>query len=350
MRLVEEIERMPIPVGETRVWRFYRGGQLIDELRGRRRPEDGEFPEDWIGSVTTANNPGRDEPEAGLSRARLPNGDERLLCELVEAQPEAFLGREHTRAYGASTGLLVKLLDPAERLPVHAHPDRKFARRVFDSRFGKTEAWIILGVREGANEPEVHLGLKKEVDPSTYLRWIREQDTESLLGSLHQVPVREGDVLYVPAGMPHAIGADVLIAELQEPSDFSIVCEYEGFPIAPEDGHLGLGWEGALDALDLSPLTQDELEARCRVSLRGNRILHGECERFFSAELLRGGESFVGGRFAVALCLTGDGAVVGDFGELPVSHGDTFVLPAAAGGGELRGDAEILLCYGPSLR
>src|SRR3712207_206454 len=100
---------MPIPVGETRVWRFYRGGRLIDELRSSRPAEDGEFPEDWIGSVTTANNPGREEPEAGLSRARLTDGGERLLSELVEAQPEAFLGREHVRTCGASTGLLVKL-------------------------------------------------------------------------------------------------------------------------------------------------------------------------------------------------------------------------------------------------
>ena len=50
--------------------------------------------------------------------------------------------------FGTSTGLLVKLLDAAERLPVHAHPDRAFAREAFDSPFGKTEAWIVLDTRE----------------------------------------------------------------------------------------------------------------------------------------------------------------------------------------------------------
>jgi hypothetical protein len=49
--------------------------------------------------------------------------------------------------------------------------------------------------------------------------------------------------------VPHAIGPGVLIAELQEPTDFSIPCEWEGFPIAEEDSHPGLGWDLALGAL-----------------------------------------------------------------------------------------------------
>src|SRR5204863_5988573 len=70
-------------VSPARVYRFYRGGALIDRLRGE--PEhDGEYPEDWVGSVTQARNPGRDEPEAGL--ARLEDG--RLLRDAVAEDPE----------------------------------------------------------------------------------------------------------------------------------------------------------------------------------------------------------------------------------------------------------------------
>src|SRR6185312_10142352 len=101
----------PERVLPTRVYRFYRGGALIDRLRGEPE-EDNEYPEDWIGSVVPARNPGRDEPFAGLSR--LEGGP--LLRDEI---------REHRDAWG-TPNLLVKLLDPVERLPVHAHPDREF--------------------------------------------------------------------------------------------------------------------------------------------------------------------------------------------------------------------------------
>ncbi len=107
--------------------------------------------------MTPANNPGRDDPDEGLSRL----ADGRLLRDAIAADPNAWLGEEHLARFGTSTGLLVKLLDAAERLPVHAHPDRAFAREAFDSPFGKTEAWIVLDTRDG--EADVWVGLAEPV-------------------------------------------------------------------------------------------------------------------------------------------------------------------------------------------
>src|SRR5919204_6528349 len=143
-------ERLP----PNRVYRFYRGGALLDGFRGGGGGGDGDLPEDWIGSVTAALNPGRDEPDAGLSRLE----DGRLLRDAVAADPEGWLGRAHLERLGPTTGLLVKLLDAAERLPVHYHPDRAFARARLGSKFGKTEAWIVLATRESA--AEVWVGLR----------------------------------------------------------------------------------------------------------------------------------------------------------------------------------------------
>ena len=153
----------------TRVYRFYRGGALLGRLRGEPE-EDGFFPEDWVGSVTPASNPGRDDPDEGLSRL----ADGRLLRDAIAADPIAWLGEEHVARFGTSTGLLVKLLDAAERLPVHAHPDRAFAREFFDSPFGKTEAWIVLDTRNG--EADVWVGLREAVSTERYLKWIDDQD------------------------------------------------------------------------------------------------------------------------------------------------------------------------------
>ena len=130
----------------------------------------------------------------------------------------------------------------------------------------------------------------------------------------------------MPAGVPHAIGGGLLIAELQEPTDFSIVCEWEGYPIRPEDSHLGLGWDVALPALDLRP---QEPIAR----------LPEEARAYFWAE--EGPPP--PGRFAILLVLEGEGAV----GGRPARAGDAFAVPAAAGPVEVTGDLRVLTCLGP---
>jgi mannose-6-phosphate isomerase len=295
-------------VHPARVYRFYRGGALIDRLRGEPG-EDNEYPEDWVGSVVAARNPGRDEPDAGL--ARLEDG--RLLRDAVAADP----------AYWGEPRVLVKLLDPAIRLPVHAHPDRPFAREHFDSPYGKTEAWIVVATR--ADDAEVWLGLREAVDPERYRDWIERQDTVALLDSLNHMTVKTGDVIYVPAGVPHAIGAGALIVELQEPTDFSIVCEWEGFPIRAEDAHLGIGWDRAFGALDLDAFAT-------------GLGLPPEAAEFFRVDE----RPEPAGEFAVVLVLQGSGTIDGH----PARAGDAFVVPAAADRLDVRGDLRVLRCLG----
>lgn len=298
------------PLPPNRVYRFYRGGALLGRFRGVPE-DDGPCPEDWVGSVTLASNPGRDEPDAGLSRL----ADGRLLRDAVSADPERW----------GSPGMLVKLLDSAERLPVHFHPDREFARARLGSPFGKTEAWIVLATR--AAEAEVWVGLREPVERDRYRGWIEAQDTEALLGSLNRLSVRAGDVVYVPGGVPHAIGAGVLVAELQEPTDLSIVCEWRGFPIEPEDAHLGLGWDVALDALDLGrhePVLELPDTAR---------------EFFWADEVAE-----PAGRLAVWIVLAGEGTIAGHAAR----PGDGFAVPAAAADIDVAGDLRVLRCLGPT--
>ena len=301
----------------TRVYRFYRGGLLIDRMRGETGA-DTDFPEDWVGSVTQASNPGRDEPLAGLSQ--LDDGS--LLRDAIAADPQGWLGPDAGRG---STGVLVKLLDAAERLPVHFHPDRAFAREHFGSEFGKTEAWIVLATRD--EESEVWIGMRERVDRDTYRGWIDRQERGRLLDSLHRVPVRAGDVIFVPAGTPHAIGAGALIAELQEPTDFSIVCEWDGYPIAADDSHLGLGWDVAIDALQLEP--QEPVLG-----------LPDAAWAFFWADE----RPEPAGRFAVWIVLDGSGTIAGE----PARRGDCFAVPAAADRIDVEGDLRVLRCLGPA--
>ena len=112
----------PLPLEPTRVHRFYRGGALLGRLRGEAE-EDAFFPEDWLGSVTPARNPGRNDPAEGSSRL----ADGRTLRDAVEADPIRWLGETHVARFGTSTGLLAKLLDTAQRLP-GAFPPRSRLR------------------------------------------------------------------------------------------------------------------------------------------------------------------------------------------------------------------------------
>jgi len=301
----------------TRVRRFYRGGALLGRFRGQPE-EDGYLPEDWVGSTTLARNQGNDDE--GLSRL----ADGALLRDAIAEDPVAWLGEAHVARFGPETGLLVKLLDSAERLPVHAHPDRAFAQAELHSAFGKTEAWIVLNTRE--EEATVWVGLREPVERAEYLERIERQAVDCLLGSLNPLSVRAGDVVHVPGGVPHAIGAGVLLVELQEPTDLSLLCEWQGFPIRPEDTHLGLGWDRAVGAL--------ELGAHAPI-----RELPPEAREFFWADR----EQDAAGRFAILVVLAGDGAIGGE----PARAGDAFAVPAAADGLDLEGDLELLRCLGP---
>jgi mannose-6-phosphate isomerase len=270
--------------------------------------------------VTEAANPGREESEEGLSRL----ADGRLLRDAVAEDPDDWLGAEHVGRFGPNTGLLVKLLDAAERLPVHAHPDRAFAQAWLGSQFGKTEAWVVVATR--GDSADVWVGQLKPVDAETYAGWVERQDVEALLGSLNRVEVRAGDVVYVPAGVPHAIGAGILIAELQEPTDYSILCEWEGFPIGPEDSHLGLGWKTALGALELAA---------------HEPVLHlpREARSFFWAD--RAAEP--AGRFAVLLVLEGEGSIDGQAAR----PGGAFAVPASTEALSVEGELRVLRCLAP---
>ena len=83
-----------------------------------------------------------------------------------------------------------------------------------------------------------------------------------MLAALHELPVRAGDALLVPAGTLHAIGAGILLLELQEPSDLSVLVEWQRFGVNSGAEHLSLGWDAALAAADRSAADASALHRR----------------------------------------------------------------------------------------
>jgi mannose-6-phosphate isomerase len=273
------------------------------------------------------------------------------LRDAVAGDPRGYLGDDHATRFGADVAVLIKLLDAGERLPVHLHPDDEFALAHLPSIYGKTEAWIILEASEGA---AVQVGFKEAIDRETIAEWVDRQNVDALLASLRTMEVAAGDTLYVPAGTPHAIGDGILLAELQQPTDFSILLEWERFAADdPEAAHLRLGFDTALKALDLSPWSEETVawstSRRTDDERPGvERLFPREADRFFRAERIHSGSTTFDPCFSVLLVVEGDASLSGDGWKLEVSRGDAVLVPYAAGAIGLDGAAEILRCMAPN--
>lgn len=310
--------------------RFYLGGARISAFRGV--PETGPHtPEDWVGSTTTVRG------QAVVGRTRLPDGT--LLVDAIAASPVEWLGASHIAAFGVDTKLLVKLLDPGQRLPVHAHPHVDFAREHVDAAHGKAEAWYIL------SPGEVWLGLTRDVAVDELAGLVERQDVDELLELMHRIEVHPHDTVYVPPGVLHAIGEGVFLAEVQEPEDLSILLEWRDFALdGVRDGHLGIGFETALKAVETRARSVDEIAG---LVVHGTlAAAAGEYFRLDRVEVA-GGQSCQAG-FAVLIGLEGELELVPSAGTaLAVGAGNTVVIPHAAGAFELRGTGSVLLARPP---
>ncbi|MBW8761730.1 MAG: carbohydrate kinase [Microbacterium sp.] len=322
----------PVRLGSNRpAERFYRGGARISAFRGEGTSATRE-PEDWIASATTV----RGEPLLGLSRLR----DGRLLRDAIAQDPVTWLGDEHVVRWGSDTRLLVKLLDAGQRLPVHAHPHDDFAATHLGAAHGKAEAWYIL---QGGT---VHIGLREDVAATELLGLVARQDVPTLLGLLHEVDVAAGDVVWVPPGELHAIGAGVLLLELQQPEDLSILLEWEGFEIdGPALGHLGLGFETALAAVNRRARSSAGLSGLVAAAPAWGSVFPPVADEYFRLERIPvEGAAVVERGFSVVLVDDGEVSIEGESS----SRGSTLLVPHAAGALDVTGEGELLVARPPT--
>lgn len=325
---------MPTLLRPNLIDHFYAGGAKIAALRGIATTSAHQ-PEEWIASTVTRAG----ETRVGL--AATVHGD--LLRDLVAADPKAWLGSADA---SPDTGLLVKLLDAGQRLPVHAHPDRGFARQHLGCAHGKTESWLVL---DATGDGAVYLGWKDAVDPADLAAARDAQDSEWMLSRLHRVAVRRGDGILVPAGTPHAIGEGTFVAEVQEPTDFSIVLEWSLTTSSRDDSHLGLGFEVAMMAVDTAQMSAQRLSSLVvHTDLDGYHdtvlpLLPSESDSFFRLDLVCGGiRETVGAGFAAVLVLSGHGRLLGD-GVVEVGPGDVLAIPAGFGDWRADGNTRLLV-------
>lgn len=235
---------------KNRVWRTYTGGAMIDAMYGDSEPKDSHYPEVWIASTVEAVNPDK-RPFEGLS---LVEDTDVALKSLIESDPSRYLGSNHVEHIGETMGILVKFLDSSERLTIQVHPDKANARRLFQSEYGKTEAWYVMDGRIlDGQEPHIYYGFKEGISKALWKELFLQQDVDGMLEWMHKIPVSKGDVFLIHGGVPHAIGAGCMILEIQEPTDYTIRIEKKtpsGYEIPDRLCHQGLGFQRMFECFD----------------------------------------------------------------------------------------------------
>lgn len=244
-------------------------------------------------------------------------------------------------AFGASAErfpLLVKLLHANDTLSVQVHPDDDYAARVEHDR-GKTEMWHILEAEPGA---ELIFGLREGVSREDFAEAVREGDPERALG---HVPVKPGETYFIPAGMPHAIGRGILLAEIQQNCDLTYrLWDFGrlGADGKPRELHVKKG----LDVV--RPFTNAEIEAiRYEKDPTADRnTVLAACSRFrVEKRTVKGSVPLPAAEgFRHLLCIAGEGAVEADGSAYPVKRADSYLLPPEQPL-TLTGDMTVLLSW-----
>ncbi len=241
----------------------------------------------------------------------------RELGSLVKKNPEPMLGE--SRLLRGRFPVLFKFIDAAKTLSVQVHPDSKTASRLGHGARPKTEAWYILDAEPGA---KLFLGLKEGVGASELSAALQDGTVAELL---YEVDARAGQFYFIPAGLLHAIGGGILLAEIQQSSDTTYrVFDWNrlGLDGKPRQLHI----EQALASVNYNLRGQLDVE----VPLSGNPGVR--CSAFcFEKARLSNGTEFVleKGRPRIVACIQGKVLVDGTRGEtLSLSLGQSCLLPA----------------------
>ena len=337
-----------------------RGGREIDKFRGVEPAVDTTFgSEAWVGSVTRVGNPPEDKPHYGCSEVILPDGRKMFLFEAIELNPKEILGQKHMATSGMGLGMLIKYLDAQYQYGLQCHPTRPFAKKMWNSDYGKEESWFVIGKRDDTEEPAyLLLGFKEGVTREEWEKHYFKDDLKALENLCHKIYVEEGEAYFVGGGCPHALGAGCLVIEVQEPSDITLGAHpYFAIPEAWR-GNVSeeLYNERLLGAYIYDGCSYEENLKRWRIPRKVIRqgewgseaiVIGPDQTKFFSfTELTVNGktEMLRTGYPQVAIVTAGTGKLTWRDGEMEISKGKEIFFPVDIPEFCVEGDVKLVLC------
>jgi mannose-6-phosphate isomerase len=265
------------------------------------------------------------------------NGDlkGKSLQELLNTYKADFLGENNFKRFGEQFPLLIKFIDAKQDLSIQLHPNDELAKTRHNS-FGKTEMWYVMQADKDAN---LIVGFNKDVDKEIYLKHLKDN---SLTKILNFDKVKEGDAYFIEAGRVHAIGAGVLLAEIQQTSDVTYRV-YDWDRVDTDGNERELHNDIAIDAFDF------EMKDDFRVSYEKHKNTSNEMVScpFFITNFIEMDTNLkkenTQDSFMIYMCLDGEVEVTTDNSTTIISKGETVLIPAAVKSYNLKTDYVKLL-------
>ncbi|MBS7233819.1 class I mannose-6-phosphate isomerase [Flavobacterium psychroterrae] len=258
------------------------------------------------------------------------------LTELIDQAPNEILGTAVYKRFGNQFPLLFKYLDAREDLSIQVHPNDKLAKERHNS-FGKTEMWYVM---QADDDARIIVGFKEDSSREEYLKHLNDK---TLVSILDDVKAKAGDVFFLETGTVHAIGAGLVVAEIQQTSDIT----YRLYDFDRKDAqgntrelHVDL----ALDAINYNKVdTHKKYETTPNTS---NVIV--DCPYFTTNIIPLDGKidgNKNGDTFTVYMCIEGSFEIRYENVNYMYRKGDTVLIPADMRSYVLEGSASILEVY-----
>ena len=292
------------PILKQKVW----GGTKLNKLF--KKIAKGNIGESWEISGVAGD----------ISEVKNGTLKGKALTELIENYKEKLVGEKVYQNFGNTFPLLFKFIDACEDLSVQVHPDDVLAKKRHNS-FGKTEMWYILDVEK---DGRLILGFNEEMDQQKYLKSLSENKITEILNS---EPVNKGDAFVLNPGTVHAIGAGILLAEIQQTSD--ITYRIYDWDRPDTNGQMRqLHNDLALDAIDFSP-------SKAKMSYKEEKdipVSIGTTD-FFKVNKVVLSQNYVRDleeipSFTVYMCLEGTAIIETDDFSEKIKKGETILIPA----------------------
>lgn len=312
------------PILKEKIW----GGQKL--VQHFNKKGDGNIGESWEISSVKGDF-------SVVKNGKLKN---KTLPELIQNYKAALVGKKVYDFFGNDFPLLFKFIDAKQDLSVQLHPNDALAKKRHDS-FGKTEMWYIM---EAEKDARLILGFNKKMNEETYSKYLSENKITDILNS---EKTKTGDAFFISTGTVHAIGAGVVLAEIQQTSDITYrIYDWNRPGI---DGNLReLHTDLALQAIDYNKstakLNYSEKENESNLICKSNYF---ETNAVYITNKIERDLSKIDS-FVVYMCVNGEACVeVNGFSEI-IIKGETILIPAVFNTVNIKSNfAKLLEVYVP---
>lgn len=305
------------PVYHEKLW----GGRRLETLFQRKLPS-GRIGESW----DVAAHPN------GMSIVNRGSLQGSTLAQVAAEYPDELYGT--SALVPERFPLLVKIIDAQQALSVQVHPDDAYGREHEQGEYGKTEAWYVLHAEPGAT---VVYGLHPDVTKESFRRLVESGRTEE---GLREIPVQAGDILHIPAGLVHALGAGVVVAEVQQNSD-TVYRVFDWNRVDDSGQPRELHVDKAFDVINFTMQPQPLKSLRNPVVANEHFIM----EIYDNLDAATVSDA---NRFHILMCLSGKTHVAWQDHDLTLQAGDSCLVPAACQGYAVHSHGKLLRAYQPT--